>query len=57
MARLRMRSIDFLKDVLERQALTNGELQVLLEKIVLTEAIDETGKTCVDIEIVWRDIE
>ncbi len=53
--KLIIKSIDFLREVLNKNDLSNGELASLIEKIIVTEA-EINGELGVDIEIVWKEI-
>lgn len=53
-----IRSIDVLKEIIEKKALTNANAAVLIDKIVLKETreIGDNKKPKLDVEIVWNGL-
>ena len=51
-----IRSIDILKEIIQKKALTNANISMLIDKIILkeTDEIGEYKKPKLDIEIVWN---
>jgi hypothetical protein len=51
-----IKSIDVLKEIIQKKALTNTNISLLIDKIVIkeTDEIGEYNKPKLDIEIVWN---